>query len=90
MKKASFFYTEEQVKELKKVASTKESATSIAKRLSVQWKRSESGLYVKICNLRKTGGKLKKENKVAIPKGLSFNFNPSKAEMFKDRVILYF
>lgn len=89
-KKSSFFYTPQQVKELKTAAATNEPATRIAQRLSRQWNRSEAGIYVKIATLRKTGGKLKRENKMALPAGFSFDFKPTRAEMFKNHVRLYF
>lgn len=90
MKKSPFFYTRQQIKELKTVAASGEPATKVAKRLSRQWNRSEAGVYAKICTLRKTGGKLKKENGMALPAGFSFDFKPTKAEMFKNHVRLYF
>lgn len=90
MKKSSFFYTEEQNKELKKLAVSNEKGTTIAKRLSKQWKRPEAGIYCKLTTLRKTGGKSKKENKMALPSGFSFDFTPTRAEMFKNHVRLYF
>lgn len=87
---SSYFYTKEQIKELKTAAATNEPATKLARRLSKQWKRSEAGIYVKIATLRKTGGKLKRENRMALPSGFSFDFTPKRAEMFKDHVRLYF
>lgn len=89
-KTSSFFYTEEQNKELKKLAAGNEPGTAIARRLSKQWKRPEAGIYVKISTLRKTGGKLKKESAMALPSGFSFDFKPTRAEMFKNHVRLYF
>jgi len=88
-KTSTFFYTEEQNKELKKLAITDEKGTTIAKRLSKQWKRPEAGIYCKITTLRKTGGKLKKENTMALPAGFSFDFKPIRAEMYKNHVRLY-
>lgn len=90
MAKPSFFYTKEQIAELKRAAASSEPAAPIAQRLSKQWKRSEAGIYVKICTIRKTGGKLKRENKMALPQGFSFDFTPKRAEMYKDHVRLYF
>jgi hypothetical protein len=87
---SSFFYTEEQNKELKKLAAGNETGTLIAKRLSKQWKRPETGIYCKLTTLRKTGGKSKKENKMALPSGFSFDFKPIRAEMYKNHVRLYF
>lgn len=87
---SSYFYTAEQIEELRRLASTKEPAIRISRRLSKLWKRSEQGLYVKIALLRKTNGKLKAENKMELPKGFSFDFAPKRAEMFKDHVRLYF
>ena len=90
MAKSSFFYTKEQVAELKRVAASNEPASTVAQRLSRQWKRSEAGVYAKICTIRKSGGKLKRENKMALPQGFSFDFTPKRAEMFQDHVRLYF
>ena len=87
---SSFFYSKEQINELKQLAATSEPANRIAQRLSKKWKRSEAGIYVKISTLRKTGGKLKRENRMALPAGFSFDFTPKRAEMFKDHVRLYF
>jgi hypothetical protein len=89
-KTSAFFYTEEQNKELKKLAAGNEKGTVIARRLSKQWKRPQAGIYCKISTLRKTGGKLKKESGMALPSGFSFDFKPTKAEMFKNHVRLYF
>jgi len=88
-KTSTFFYTEEQNKELKKLAITDEKGTTIAKRLSKQWKRPEAGIYCKLTTLRKTGGKSKKENKMQLPAGFSFDFKPMRAEMYKNHVRLY-
>lgn len=90
MKTSPFFYTKEQVKKMKTLAASGEPAIKVAQRLSREWKRSESGIYAKICTLRKTGGKLKKESGMALPSGFSFDFKPTKAEMFKNHVRLYF
>jgi len=89
-KTSSFFYTEEQNKELKKLAAGNEPGTAIARRLSKQWKRPEAGIYCKLTTLRKTGGKSKKDNGMALPSGFSFDFKPTRAEMFKNHVRLYF
>lgn len=86
---SSFFYTEEQNKELKQLAATNETGVSIAKRLARKWKRPQSGIYCKLSTLRKTGGKLKKENRMALPAGFSFDFKPIRAEMYKNHVRLY-
>lgn len=86
---SSFFYTEEQNNELKRLAATNQKGIAIAKRLAKQWKRPEAGLYSKITMLRKTGGKLKKENRMALPAGFSFDFKPIRAEMYKNHVRLY-
>jgi len=86
---SSFFYTEEQNNELKRLATTNQKGITIAKRLAKQWKRPEAGLYSKITMLRKTGGKLKKENRMALPAGFSFDFKPIRAEMYKNHVRLY-
>jgi hypothetical protein len=86
---SSFFYTEEQNNELKRLAATKQKGIVIAKRLAKQWKRPEAGLYCKILTLRKTGGKLKRENRMALPAGFSFDFKPIRAEMFQNHVRLY-
>ena len=86
---SSFFYTEEQNNELKRLATTNQKGIAIAKRLAKQWKRPEAGLYSKITMLRKTGGKLKKENRMALPAGFSFDFKPIRAEMYKNHVRLY-
>ena len=50
-KTSTFFYTEEQNKELKRLAITDEKGTTIAKRLSKQWKRHEAGIYCKLTTL---------------------------------------
>jgi len=86
---SSFFYTEEQNNELKRLATTNQKGIAIAKRLAKKWKRPEAGLYSKITMLRKTGGKLKKENRMALPAGFSFDFKPIRAEMYKNHVRLY-
>ena len=86
---SSYFYTEEQTKELKQLAATNETGIAIAKRLAKKWKRPESGVYCKLSTLRKTGGKLKKENRMALPAGFSFDFKPIRAEMYKNHVRLY-
>jgi hypothetical protein len=90
IKKSAYFYTEEQINELKRLALTKEPATRISDRLSKLWKKSAQGICVKISLLRRTNGKLKAENKMELPKGFSFDFTPKRAEMFKDHVRLYF
>jgi hypothetical protein len=87
---SSYFYTEAQINELKQLAATNEPGTSIAKRLSKKWKRPESGLYCKLTTLRKTGGKLKKENRMALPEGFSFDFVAKRVEMYKNHVKIYF
>jgi len=86
---SSYFYTEEQTKELKQLAATNETGIAIAKRLARKWKRPFAGVYCKISALRKTGGKLKKENRMALPAGFSFDFKPIRAEMYKNHVRLY-
>lgn len=89
IKSSLYFYTEEQNQELKRLATTTEKRTVIAKRLAKEWKRPYVGLYCKLNTLHNTGGKLKKENRMALPAGFSFDFKPTRAEMFQNHVRLY-
>jgi len=84
-------YTKVQISELKRLAATAEPVTRIARRLSKEWNRSEGGLYVKIANIRKSGGtSTKRENRLELPQGFKFDFKPTKAEVYQDHVRLYF
>lgn len=89
MTNSPFFYTEEQNKDLKRLAGTNQKCTIIAKRLARQWKRSETSLYNKLMILRKEEGKPNKENKVTLPTGLSFDFKLLRGEMYDNHVRLY-
>jgi hypothetical protein len=89
-KTSAYFYTEAQINELKQLALTNEPGMAIARRLSKKWKRPEAGVYCKLATLRKTGGKLKRENRMTLPEGFSFDFVAKRVEMYKNHVKIYF
>jgi hypothetical protein len=84
-------YSAVQIAELKRLAATAEPVARIARKLSKEWNRAEGGLYVKIANIRKSGGTVvKRENRLELPQGFKFDFKPTKAEVYQDHVRLYF
>lgn len=93
-----FFYTEQDIKEMKELIRTGERLSKIARAHHSKFNAPEIGFYHKLLKLSKTTRKVKRSGVVdkgsakglSIPDGTTFEGVSKKVQIFKDHFRIYF
>lgn len=101
-KRTIIFWTTSELQQAKKCLTKNNNNVAVtARELSRTMKRSEQSLSFKLHSIKNVAnpvairkervtGAVKTKNALQLPKGFSFDFTPTRAEMLKDHVRLYF
>lgn len=101
MKRTVRFYTKEEINRIKALIKTGMPIVKIVKLFSKESKRPVQGVYQKVLTLTPKNKKDKRGRKpsikkqltekgIVMPEGFTFDFAPKRAEMHKNKVVLYF
>lgn len=93
------FWTEEEDKAIRTCISKFDNLGEACKWLAPKLDRTEKAIYVRMCNMKLNAGKFvayKKSKRaktesqgIAIPKGFTFDFTPTRAVIYSNHVRLY-
>ena len=101
-KRTIIFWTTPELQQAKKcLTRNSNNVAATARELSRTMKRSEQSLTFKLHEIKNVAnpvavrkerakGVVRTKNALQLPKGFSFDFTPTRAEMLKDHVRLYF
>lgn len=101
-KRTIIFWTTPELQQAKKcLTKNGNNVAATARELSRTMKRSEQSLTFKLHEIKnvanpvairkeRSKGVVRTKNALQLPKGFSFDFTPTRAEMLKDHVRLYF